>query len=182
MRTLVLLAVAALLAHGGAARAEEPSSPAPLADRAKILRTEMRRGPAKDLAPYLAPDAHPALRKQAVRALGRIGDRAGAPEWIAKLLGGGADHVDALQAAALSGAPSLEGPVVAHLASKDPAVQATALEALGWIALASVADITPPKPQVSDVALRCAAACAAFLHSTSPAVRAAALDALARCR
>src|SRR5262245_37602417 len=181
MRTLLLLAVAALLTTAPgpqAARADEPAAPA-LADRAKILRTEMRRGPAADLAPYLAPDAHPALRKQAIRALGRIGDRAGAPEWLVKLLGGGADLVEVLQAAALSGAPILEGPVVANLASKDPAVQAAAVEALGWIGNVAVGGIQPGLPQTSDVAVRCASACATMLHSPSPAVRAAALDALA---
>src|SRR5688572_8458084 len=99
MRTLALLAIAALLTSGGAvrtARAEDPPKRPPLADRAKILRAEMRRGPAADLAPYLAPDADPALRKQAIRALGRIGDRAGAPQWLMKLLGGGTDAVDVL--------------------------------------------------------------------------------------
>ena len=69
MRTLALLAIAALLTGGGAvrtARAEDPPKTPALADRALILRTEMRRGPAADLAPYLAPDAAPALRKQAI--------------------------------------------------------------------------------------------------------------------
>lgn len=185
MRTVAWLAVAALLTTGRipqAARADEAPRGPPLADRAKILRTEMRRGPAADLAPYLAPDGDPALRKQAIRALGRIGDRAGAPDWLVKLLGGGADLVEVLQAASLSGAPSLEGPVVGNLASKDPAVQAAAVEALGWIGNVAVGGIQPGQPQISDVAVRCAAACAAMLHSPAPTVRAAALDALARCR
>ena len=115
----------------------------------------MRRGPAADLAPYLAPDTHAVLKSQAIRALGRIGDRAGAPEWLAKLLGGGTDHVEALQAAALNGAPSLEGPVFGHLASKDPAVQAAAVEALGWIANARWR--TSPGPSRRSRTWRCAA-------------------------
>ena len=184
MRTLTLLVVAVLLAPLGTrqtARAEEPKGAA-LADRAKILRTEMRRGPAADLASYLAPDANPALRSQAIRALGRIGDRAGATEWLVKLLGGGADLLDVLRAAGLSGAAALEGPVVGHLASEDVELQTAALEALGWIGAAATGAVNPSAPHTADVAVRCASACARFLHAASPRVRAAALDALARCR
>src|SRR5687768_8842737 len=97
MRTFVFLAVAALLLPGRAQAddAATPTGPA-LADRATILRTELRRGPAADLAPFLAPNADARLRRLAVRALGRIGDRAGAPAMLAKLLGGGQDLPEVL--------------------------------------------------------------------------------------
>ena len=180
MRAILLPVLAALLAVGSGSRllsADEPEAPS-LADRAKILRAEMRRGPASDLAPYLAPDANPALRRQAIRALGRIGDRAGATQWLVKLLGGGADLVDVLRAAGLSGAAALEGPVVGHLAATDPKVQAAALEALGWIAATSLGAYgTPSSP--SDVASRAAAAAARMLHAKDPGVQAAALGCLA---
>jgi cyclophilin family peptidyl-prolyl cis-trans isomerase/HEAT repeat protein len=158
-----------LLAPARPALAEDPPTPpppAPLEDRAKILAVELRRGPAKDLLPYLEADASPRLRLQAIRALGRIGDRAGAPELLAKLLGGGdQDRVAVLQAAALSAAKSLEGPVAGHVDSKDVATAVAALEALGWIG--------------GDTA---ATTCAQALHHPDPLVVAAAVEALGRCR
>jgi peptidyl-prolyl cis-trans isomerase B (cyclophilin B) len=158
-----------LLAPARAALAKDPPAPpppAPLEDRAKILAVELRRGPAKDLLPYLEADVNPRLRHQAIRALGRIGDRSGAPELLAKLLGGGdQDRVAVLEAAALSAAKSLEGPVASHVDSKSPAVAAAALEALGWIG--------------GDTA---ATTVAKSLHHPDPMVLAAAVEALGRCR
>lgn len=147
-------------------RAEEPAAGPPMADRARILAVELRRGPAADLAPYLAPTVDPALRGPAIRALGRIGDRAGASEWLLKLLGGPDPMpVQVLEAAGLSAARALEGAVATHLASKDVPVVAAAVAALGWIGGESAASRV-----------------AAMLHAKEPVVRTAALNALARCR
>jgi cyclophilin family peptidyl-prolyl cis-trans isomerase len=137
-----------------------------MADRAKILATEMRRGPAADLAPYLKRAAHPTLRLLAIRALGRIGDRAGAPDLLkAGLKEGGVDLRQYLHAAGLSAAKSLEQEVLAHATSKDPAVAADALEALGWIG--------------GDAAV---GALGRALHRSEAAVLTAALEGLARAK
>jgi cyclophilin family peptidyl-prolyl cis-trans isomerase/HEAT repeat protein len=137
-----------------------------MADRAKILATELRRGPAADLVPYLATSGHPTLRRLAIRALGRIGDRAGAPPLIAAgLREPGNDLVPYLEAAGLSAAASLVPAVLPHAGSKDPAVAAAALEALGWIG-------------GDDVV----AALGRGLHRSESIVVAAALEGLARAK
>ena len=151
---LLLLAAAPSLA--------EP--PAPLADRAKILAVEMQRGPAEDLEPYLAPDAHGLLRQAAIRALGRIGDRGEAPEMLAKLLETEKAQLPlALWAAGIARTETLEEPIAKHLESEDPIVAASAADALGWTG--------------ADGA---AAKVAAMLHHPDAHVRTGALRGLAR--
>ncbi|MFM8385272.1 MAG: peptidylprolyl isomerase [Planctomycetia bacterium] len=164
-----------LLALGSPARGEDapPAPPAlpalpavALEARAQVLAVELRRGPAEALEPWLAAGAHPQLRRQAVRALGRIGDRAGAPRRLAALLAaGGPGLVEVLQAAGVNAAPTLAEAVRAHAGAADPAVAAAALEALGWIG--------------GDAAVL---ALARGLHRSEPAVLAAALAGLARAR
>jgi cyclophilin family peptidyl-prolyl cis-trans isomerase/HEAT repeat protein len=128
-RVLPLLVTAALLLYAPAAAGDATDDA-----RAVILLAELSRGPAAPLAPYLAPDADPVVRRLAVRALGRIGDRAGAPELLEKLLtGGGPDMPRVLWAAGVSGSKRLEGPVARHLDSTDPAVVAAAAAVIGWI-------------------------------------------------
>jgi cyclophilin family peptidyl-prolyl cis-trans isomerase/HEAT repeat protein len=137
MRVLLAVVMLGVVVGGGGRRSaaeEDPGAPPPLADRAKILGVELRRGPAADLAPYLEADAHWVLRNQAIRALGRIGDRAGAPALLAQgLKAGGTDLLGYLEAAGLSAAKSLEAEVRPHTESKDREVATAALEALGWI-------------------------------------------------
>lgn len=165
MRTALWLVVGLLAVAPSVSKAEEPAAPT-LAERGRILEVELRRGPADALAPWLAPEAPRALRLQAIRALGRIGNRGGAPEWLQKLLSGAEPELEAvLRAAGLNAARMLEGAVARHAADARPEVAAAAVEALGWIGGESAA-----------------AKAAALLHAKEPRVRAAALDALARCR
>ncbi len=169
MRVLLAVLMLGAVVGGGGRRSavgEEQAAQPALADRAKILGVELRRGPAADLAPFLAQGAHPALRAQAIRALGRIGDRAGAPALLAEGLKAGAtDLLAYLEAAGLSAAKSLEGAVLPCTESKDPAVAAAAFAALGWIG--------------GDSAV---AALVRGLHRTESAVLAAVLEGLARAK
>jgi len=115
-----------------AVRAEPP---APLAERAKILRIELNRGPAEDLAPFLEDDANPLSRWSAIRALGRIGDRGEAPAMLAALLEGGKEIPElegALWAAGIAATAKLADPIAKHLDDARPSVVAAAAEALGW--------------------------------------------------
>jgi cyclophilin family peptidyl-prolyl cis-trans isomerase/HEAT repeat protein len=125
-RRLALLAAFAVVATAGTARADDP--------RATILAVEMARGPADSLRPWLEPGVDPALRRTAVRALGRIGDRGTAPDLLATALTKDApDLAEALFYAGISEAKRLAPVVREHLASTDPAVRAAAAEALGWV-------------------------------------------------
>jgi cyclophilin family peptidyl-prolyl cis-trans isomerase/HEAT repeat protein len=129
-RTLWIGIVLGVLAS--TARAEDP--PAKGDPRAVILGVEMARGPAADLAAFVAPDADPGLRRLALRALGRIGDRAGAPELLANALEPAApDLVTALWASGLTEAPALAATVAPLLYHEDAAVRAEAALALGRV-------------------------------------------------
>lgn len=161
VRGIRLTALLVLLA--GTARAEPAVA---VEDHAAILRVEMRRGPAKDLARFLEPEADPATRRLAIRALGRIGDRGEAPAMLAALLKRGGDDLPlVLWAAGLAQTQDLAKPVAAHLASKDPLVVAAAARALGRIGGDGAAE------RIAGLLLR-----------PSAAVRAAALTGLARVR
>jgi cyclophilin family peptidyl-prolyl cis-trans isomerase/HEAT repeat protein len=145
------------------ARAEPPVA---VADHAAILRVEMRRGPAKELARFLEPETPPLARQFAIRALGRIGDRGDATAMLAALLErGGQDLPLVLWSAGLARAPELAEPVAAHLASEDPLVVAAAARALGRIGGDGAAD------RLAGL----------LLHPSAP-LRAAALAGLARAR
>ena len=76
---LFLCALSLLCVLGGSAAADA------LDDRAKILRAEMTRDAAA-LHPYLQEDADKALRRLAIRALGRIGDDGNGPGMLRDVL------------------------------------------------------------------------------------------------
>ncbi len=161
LRAAVVLLCLVVLAPVAAA---EP--PAPMKDRVAILKIEMRRGPAKDLAPFLTPDAHPLSRGYAIRALGRIGDTGGAPEMLAKLLEEEPKEIEqVLWAAGIAQSESLAEPIAKYLTHAKPNIAAAAAEALGWTGKKGVAaDLSP------------------LLEHKSRAVRIAALNGLARLR
>jgi cyclophilin family peptidyl-prolyl cis-trans isomerase/HEAT repeat protein len=159
---LLALTPLALLALLSPRALAEP--PAPFEDRVRILTVEVNRGPAEDLAPFLAPEANPLSRQLAIQALGRIGDRGKAPDMLASLLErGGEDLRLVLYAAGLAQTERLAGAIAKHLGSEDAAILAAAAQALGWTGKA-------------DEALRLSP----LLEHPHAGVRAAALEGIAR--
>lgn len=134
-RLAILLLVPVLLL--GSWRPADAEPPAPMAERVKIFDIEMRRGPAKDLVPFLGDDAHPLSKAYALRALGRIGeDDLEAPKVLAAYLGEATDDDSllphALWAAGIAQSKDLTDAILGHVKSEKPMVRAAALEALGW--------------------------------------------------
>lgn len=140
--------------------------PAPMDDRVEILGIEMRRGPAEALEPFLDPEGNALSRAYAIRALGRIGDRGGAPDLLGDLLEEGTPDLRlALWAAGIAQTDKLYEPIQKHLKADDAEIVAAAAEALGWTGKAdAINDLTP------------------LLHSRDPVVRRGALMGLARLR
>lgn len=129
LRTFTTALVLACVAAGSRATAAPDDT---RADRARILAIELRRGPVADLEAWLLPPASPELRRQAIRALGRIG-AAAAPR-LKSLLESedGADRALVLWSAGLAMSKDLAPAIRAHVRDPDPAVRAAAAAALGW--------------------------------------------------
>ncbi len=164
---LLLVLLAALPVPLARAEPDAALEARALEARALVLRVELRRGPAADLAPLLAPRQNALARSLAIRALGRIGDRPDVNTLLARLV---KDKTEpqrrlAIWAAGIARAKALYEPlaIVAH--GKDPSLAATAAAALGWC----------PDP-------RTGAALAPLLGHPSADVREAALVGLGRAR
>ena len=132
--TVLSFFVLPLFVIGGPLDVAEAEPPAPMADRVAILEIELRRGPAKDLAPYVAIDRHPLAQHQALRALGRVGtDDPDAVTMLASLLDKGHPILDTLLwAAGQAQSEDLAEPLARYLEDEDKRVVAQAAEALGW--------------------------------------------------
>ncbi|MCA9316049.1 MAG: peptidylprolyl isomerase [Planctomycetes bacterium] len=163
-RRLVLVgfSLALVLLLASPLRAKEDAD-ADLAARAAILRIELRRGPVADLAPWLKPDADPALRRQAIRALGRIGEPA--KDALIQLLEAESEPELplVLWSAGLAMSKDLAPAIREHLEGDDVEVVEAAAAALGWCDARGVLEDLGP-----------------LLLVTHPAVRVAALTGLAR--
>ncbi|MGE0193360.1 MAG: peptidylprolyl isomerase [Planctomycetota bacterium] len=160
----VVLSLALLVVLGSPLRAEEASpSTDSLAARATILGIELRRGPVADLAPWLQRDADPALRRQAIRALGRIGEPA-KDALLPLLEAEGEPNLPlVLWSAGVVMSKDLATAMREHLASDDSEVVKAAAAALGWCDARGVLEDLGP-----------------LLLDTRADVRAAALTGLAR--
>ena len=131
---LFLLALAPWMGFTAPPTQADPA--ATRADRAKILAAEMRRR-AVDLAPYLQPGADPALRRLAIRALGRIGDDGNGPGILRDMLATEVKDLDLLLwAAGIAMSEELTDPLADELAEQLEAgrfeLAAAAAKALGW--------------------------------------------------
>lgn len=159
---LVGSSLACLLLLASPLRAKEVDDPW-YVDRTTILGIELRRGPVADLEPWLKPDADRALRRQAIRALGRIGEPA--KDALTKLLDADAEPELplVLWSAGLVMSKDLGPAVRKHLASDELAVRTAAAAALGWCDDRGLLDDLGP-----------------LLLDARAAVRAAALTGLAR--
>lgn len=136
MRTLLLATL--VLCAAPRARAEEPAAPPASEAAAHILAVELRRGPAAALEPHLGPDAPVALRRLALRALGRIGeDDPAVAGLLARALADPPEDAEThgllLWAAGISRLAAVGDALIAACRLPAPALRAQAAAALGWI-------------------------------------------------
>ena len=154
MRFLLLTLVTTLLIAA-------PAFGDTLDDRAKILHAEMTRD-AASLHPWLKPDADPALRRTAIRALGRIGDDGTGPGMLRDMLATETKDLRLLLwSAGIARTKELAEPIAEQLAKQLAAKQwiyaAEAARALGWTGADGLGDTLRPLLAHPQAAVRAGA-------------------------